>query len=134
MEKVSIRSLLLHRTVPFVLLLAGCSTTPTRPTAFETWRAANDKAANEFQEAAIKESEFVSKRADNLRVGMTPQEADTVLYRGVLIGAGFDLISSTTGSDSKLEVYRTIVFGGYPDVWLTFYNGKLQTWTVMPQP
>ena len=99
----------------------------------ELGQEAHDRAAKEWQEAALKESEFVSKRADNLHAGMTLKEASAVLYRGVLTGEAFGFVSSTAGANGKLEVYRTTCLGGYPDVWLTFYNGKLQSWTVMPQ-
>jgi hypothetical protein len=130
MGRLSIQTRTLLVVAPLVLFVAGCTTAPT---PFEVWRAQHDKAADEWQEAAVKESEFVSKRADDLNPGMTPQEAQATLYRGVLTDAGFTSVSSTAGADGRVDVCRAVVFGGYPDVWLTFYNGKLQSWTVIPQ-
>jgi len=72
----------------------------------------------------------VAARADNLSVGMTLKDATTTLDPKEEVGLA--LVSSTTGADGKLDVYRTTVLGGYPDVWLTFYNGELKSWTVMP--
>jgi len=102
-----------------LIFMNGCLTSPPE--------SAEDKAAKLAQQQALDDSPNASARAERLKEGMTPNDAQSTLQWQLI------LVSSTNGAMGKCETYKTDVWGGYPNVWLTFYNGALQTWTVIPQ-
>jgi len=101
------------------LLLSGCLT-PLQETP-------EDKAVRLEQEKMYEQSSHVAERAAYLVDGMTQAEAETVLNWPL------KLESQGTMGGNTTTLCNTDVIGGYPNVYLTFYDGKLSSWTIIPQ-
>jgi hypothetical protein len=108
-----------------IFVLAGCETAQQKE--FEKQQAESDAKAAAFQQQEEEDSSHVAEKAANLQKGMNKQAVESTLNWPLT------MVSSTTNGETKLDQYKTDVTNGFPNVWLTFFNGALDSWTIVPQ-